>query len=68
MGAKGRGVILADGVRSRIGTGTGEWPCPENRLWEASPTPISFTTTNRCGFTASLRGRRPLPQIFWAKP
>ena len=52
----------------------GRWvrPCQENHLWEASPTPISLTTTNRCGFITSLRGRRPLPQIFrqsrWVQP
>ncbi|BBO32590.1 hypothetical protein PLANPX_2202 [Lacipirellula parvula] len=41
---------------------------PKEHLWEASPTPISSTTTGRSGSTTPLRGRRPLPQIFWAKP
>ena len=37
-------------------------------LWEASPTPMTFTTTSRCGSAEPLRGQRPLPQTFGAKP
>jgi hypothetical protein len=39
----------------------------KSHLWEASPTPISFTTTSHCGYPTPLRGRRPLPQTFCAK-
>jgi hypothetical protein len=35
--------------------------------WKASPTPISFTAANRSGGAMLLRGRRLLPQMFWAK-
>ena len=36
-------------------------------LWEASPTPISLTTTRHCGAATSHRGQRLLPQTFLCK-
>ena len=44
------------------------WDEREAELWEASLTPISVTTTNRCDQTMSLRSRKRLSQSFYLKP